>query len=280
MTALEGVPDAAIGRERALASIVRAQNRDGSWGYLTGQPGAPEPTVLAVAAGLAPPLPWLEGASLGWATLLLPAALAGVEPGRAIRGKALEQILAARQPSMPRDDGGVVGHDASIAAWPWYPDTAAWVEPTSYALVSLKRCGVEAADPARVAERIALGEAMLRDRRCSDGGWNYGNPYVRDEPLPGDLSITGWAVLALGARLPELAPALDLLLSGRAAPSVSRLSLAILARVAAGADPFDLPDALLARQAADGSFGGRVDRTALAACALGAVCEGTHAFVV
>jgi hypothetical protein len=79
---------------------------------------------------------------------------------------------------------------------------------------------------------------------------------------------------------PTVRAALERLLDARMHSSAMSLSLAILALTAHGADLVDLPKRLVVRQDADGGFRGRCDFTALAACALGAVLDGTHAFKV
>ena len=70
------------------------------------------------------------------------------------------------------------------------PDTANWVEPTSYALMFLKKFlrsvgqqvpqagGRETFKPI-----IAEAESLLYQRMCKEGGWNYGNARVLGEEL-------------------------------------------------------------------------------------------------
>lgn len=259
-------------RERALAFLREARNADGSWGYLARGPGASEPTLHAAAAGAGASVAWLGAADLGWGRLLVPAALARVPEAAALREAAVEHILGlAGEPVEP--DPAVMGHDTTITAWPWIAGTAAWVEPTAYAVLSLRTVG--RGDHPRALE----GLRMLRDRQCADGGWNYGNPEVYGEALESEIVPTGWATLALPGG-PEVDRALARLLDAAAHPSGLSLSLAILARVAHRAPIEALAALLVARQDADGGFGGRCERTALAACALGAAVEGTHVYAV
>lgn len=262
--------DAATARDRALAFLAARRNADGSWGYLPGQAGLPEPTLLAAAAGAEVSLDWLAGAPLGWTELLLPAALSRRAEAAALRDRALATIRSLVGVT-GEADRALIDQDLTIPGWPWVADTVAWVEPTAYAMLSLKRTG-HGDEP-----RVRDGERLLADRQCADGGFNYGNPRVRGLQLEGDLSVTGWAAMAM-APGPACDRALEFLMGARAHPSASTLSLAVLARVARGRSVEDLPERLVARQADDGSYGGRCDRTALAACALGAVAEGTHAF--
>lgn len=92
------------------------------------------------------------------------------------------------------DEGA--GNDFTLQGWPWAAGTTSWVEPTAAALVALKR--VRDALPRRAAaERIGEAEAMLFDRVCTGGGWNYGNSRVLGEELWPYPDTTAWALLAL-----------------------------------------------------------------------------------
>jgi hypothetical protein len=50
-----------------------------------------------------------------------------------------------------------------------------------------------------------MGEKMILERRCSDGGWNYGNRKVLGTDLPSYPETTALALLGLSGN-----PALDL----------------------------------------------------------------------
>ena len=260
---------------RARVFLQQSRNADGSLGHLPGQAGHLEPTLLATASrSIAAPLPWLAGQPWGWGKLLLPAVLATEGDAAALVDDTLAQLLALEGERIAEDPAGRVGFDPSLAAWPWVQGTASWVEPTAYALISLKRSGW-ASHP-----RVTEGETLLRDRQCVDGGWNYGNPEVLHASLESYLPPTGWATMAL-PNGPEVARALVRLDAAIEQRSTSTLSLAILARRAHGQAPSDaVVEALVARQRADGSFGGRCDWTALAACALGVVRGEPHPFAV
>ena len=52
--------------------LAEQKNDDGSWGYVPGNAGAGEPTLLAVASGQDAPVDWLRAAELGWPQLMLP----------------------------------------------------------------------------------------------------------------------------------------------------------------------------------------------------------------
>ncbi len=93
--------------------------------------------------------------------------------------------------------------DASVQGWPWRTDNSSWVEPTAHALVALKKIQQhEVAVPNLMSlkARVAAGEKMLLDRRCGDGGWNYGNKRVWNAPLPSYPETTALALLGLQGR--------------------------------------------------------------------------------
>jgi hypothetical protein len=80
--------------------------------------------------------------------------------------------------------------------WPWFPGTVSWVIPTAFSLIALQQsatcCPTE-----RIRSRIELGTAMLRDRACSQGGWNAGNGIVFGAALNPHIDATAIALLAL-----------------------------------------------------------------------------------
>lgn len=82
--------------------------------------------------------------------------------------------------------------------WPWTQETFDWVEPTSYALLSLKLS--QNADTVRISRIRSLAESYLLNLVCSSGGWNFGdrNPYSRETPA--DTQSTALALLALKDR--------------------------------------------------------------------------------
>ena len=251
----------------ALDWLARNRDDSGAWGYLPGQPPAGEPTVLAAAAGAGVAADWLDRDELGWPTLLLPAALVH-EPHEALRDRAVQRILARSGGTVSATPGSYRG---DLVGWSWVPHTFSWVEPTAWGVLSLRCAGAG-------ENRVNQGLAVLADRQCEDGGWNVGTPDILGTKLQGWVYATAWVVLALPAG-PVAQRGLQFL-SGPAEPSTMSLSLAILARLAHGRDAADLVPHLLARQAPDGGFSGRADRTALAACAMRAAEVGTRPFEV
>ena len=100
--------------------------------------------------------------------------------------------------------------DNRLQGWSWVPATFSWVEPTAWGLLSLKKCGDgRDTDMARIAE----AEALLLDRACVNGGWNYGNSNMLGQELHPYVPTTALAVLALQGRTaePAVARGLDFL---------------------------------------------------------------------
>lgn len=248
--------DAAI--VRAQAWLVQAANTDGSWGYRPGQRGCGEATLLAAAAGLAPTLDWLGSADLGWTRLMLPVCLSAQMKDHPLVRDALVHILGHRGTG-----GETAGSfDGDLPGWPWVEGTFSWVEPTAWALLSLRRCQPDA------HAAIEGAEALLADRQCSDGGWNAGTPDILGQPLFGYAYLTGLVLTALPPGHESVAAGLAFLTAGSEGESPLNLAWSTLARAAHGGDPLPSALALAARADGDGGYSGRSDRTALALCAL------------
>jgi Squalene-hopene cyclase C-terminal domain len=89
--------------------------------------------------------------------------------------------------------------DPYLNGWSWTPGAFSWVEPTSYCLMALKRSRPLLGGTA-VDVRIQQGEALLYDRMCEKGGWNYGNSKVFGEALWPYPDVTAAALIALQDR--------------------------------------------------------------------------------
>lgn len=86
--------------------------------------------------------------------------------------------------------------DHSLSGWPWVPDTFSWVEPTSWAVLALR--ALEQSIPGgESGNRTDEAIALLIDRACASGGWNYGNRTVLGEDLWPYPDTTAIALLAL-----------------------------------------------------------------------------------
>ena len=89
--------------------------------------------------------------------------------------------------------------DTSLEGWPWMRGTANWTEPTAHAITALRKAAAHFSD-SRIKARVDQGERMLLNRRCKDGGWNYGNPWVYTTDLPSYPETTALGLMGLQAR--------------------------------------------------------------------------------
>ncbi|MGO9229618.1 MAG: prenyltransferase/squalene oxidase repeat-containing protein [Bryobacteraceae bacterium] len=265
----------------SIEELVGKQNRDGGWPYIRGASWT-EPTVYAVLALLAAGekesarrgLRWVvrnERADGGWPAqpgidqstwvtalvALLPAELLGRETHqRAITwllgmtGEESTLIYRMREWLL----GNPRPADQEFAGWPWVPGTAAWVGPTSLAILALER--ENSRKPrAELRRRVEEGRGFLMRRMCHDGGWNHGSVRAlgyESQPYP---ETTGQALAALrGTRSPEVEKALAVarrfLTACRSAEALNWLRLGLMAHqelpegycVPAGVTSRTLPD--------------------------------------
>lgn len=211
---------------RSLEALAGLQNPDGGWPYQPGGPSWTESTSLAVlalqphkgaasraAAGRG--LDWLlarQEEDGGWSpspvvrqsTWVTAPALLAVRtraPGAAV-SKAARWLLA----STGRESGWVerlrallMGRGSEAAGsegWPWYPQAAAWVEPTALTLLSLLALD-DGGLKQSLQERVRAGREFLLARQCRDGGWNHGSTRALGYDSDSYPESTGWALLAL-----------------------------------------------------------------------------------
>ena len=215
-----------------LAALAAAQNADGGWGYFPGKESWLEPTAYALLAlaeeaesraavekGSRLLHSW-ELASGGWkgcarvaeahwATSLVITlhSTMGIYEGSTQRGvdwllstRGAETRTVARLAHWlsPR----TVEFDPALTGWPWEAGTSSWVEPTAHALMALRSVAARG-EHAGLKGRVASAQAMLLERRCRDGGWNYGNRRVLGADLPSQPETTALALMALDGH-PEI----------------------------------------------------------------------------
>jgi hypothetical protein len=252
----------------SIELLLSRQNPDGGWPYRNGSSWT-EPTVYAVMALLAagraddasrglrwltsaqrrdggwPPQPAVDEST--WVTGLLALLPIGEALPAARHAAAIQWLMETvghestigyrvREWLL----GNVVPADQEFAGWPWIPGAAAWVGPTSIALLAL---GHEYArrPSSAIRDRILTGRKFLFCRMCQGGGWNHGSarPLGYDSnPYP---ETTGMALAALrGVATPEVDEALTVargfLAACRSADALNWLRLGMLAHGGLPAD--------------------------------------------
>jgi hypothetical protein len=214
----------------ALAQLATSQNADGGWGTHEGRASTTETTALvtlalgrldtpAARARAAHGLRWLTAGQhadggwpvsarvneSSWTTALAVLALDGLghEPACAVRGARWLMRRAPRTLGLAHSllyrfapDAMTVRLNPDLKGWAWTANATSFVEPTSYALLALKRVRRQLRGPA-VAERIDEAERMVYDRMCRGGGWNYGNSTVLEAHLWPYADVTALTLLAL-----------------------------------------------------------------------------------
>lgn len=215
----------------SIEHLIGRQNPDGGWPYLRGKSWT-EPTSYAVMALLASGerehagrgIQWLQRLQKkdgGWAPqdgieestwvtalpAMLPAALLGDDRHR----RSVDWLLRTtgqETTTSYRIRQWLLGHgipeDQEFPGWPWVPGAAAWVGPTSLAIIALEK--QQRRQPsARAAQRIGEGRKFLLARMCQEGGWNHGSARplgYESRPYP---ETTGMALAALrGVKSPKL----------------------------------------------------------------------------
>jgi hypothetical protein len=252
-----------------------ARSRAGeAFGPRPGSPAEAEPTALAaIALGDEAAIAWLEGhqhADGGFglrsgvvnsdaSTALAAIALA---PGKA-RERAVDHVVASR--ARPMGPTPLAPHDPSTRGWGWTPDTFGWVDPTARALLCLRLLRPSA------ESQIDDGFAVLADRECVGGGWNYGNREVLGVELRPYVHTTAIALLASQAAMPDQRSrgAAYLSTTWIAEPGGLSLALTLAAFRLLGVGDPDAVEARLGGEFGSHAFLGDVVATAWAAIATG-----------
>lgn len=280
--------------EQAQNFLIQSYLAETGWGYRAQTPQAyPEPTCYSLLAladtsfDQAKSLDWLSSLvnadgqlflpqddMPNWGTSHLIITLTHLNQMPNILQSSISWLLAWKSNYI--ETGEEVTLNGSLIGWPWISDTFSWVQPTSYAIFALKLVGM------KDHERVKEAEALLFDRMCQQGGWNFGNPIILERPIDPTLAETAIALFAL-QDLPEAADEIDkaLELLEREIPNRSSalsLSLSILCLNLFGRSTDPYVDMLLARQESDGSWRHMPWWTALAVLALQAASGGKNVF--
>ena len=229
----------------AIDLLLSAQNEDGGWGSVKGKRSNTESTSFALMAlksldgksfdrQITAGLIWLlrhqkdDGSwflsdtsqQSSWTTPLAVLALLTFQDQRERTLRAAKWILMqeGRKPSWIASlffrlssASKTVELDPYLNGWSWTPGAFSWVEPTSYCLMALKKSRPLVARGTNVEVRIQQGEALLYDRMCEKGGWNYGNSKVLGEALWPYPDVTAVALIALQDRAANEANRMSLL---------------------------------------------------------------------
>ena len=194
-------------------ALLGRRNTDGGWSYVPGKASRIEPTcwaLLAIGRSSKQPvdvdvlLRWpradgwfvdVPGAPVNYAfnalaALTLLTAASGAQHARPIAARLLDVR------GMRFEQGKEIRQDNSLQAWPWIESTFSWVEPTSLSLLLVKKLRADL-PAAAAADRINIGERMLRDRACTAGGWNYGGSNVYGQELFPYVPTTALGLLAM-----------------------------------------------------------------------------------
>jgi hypothetical protein len=249
---------------RLAAALDERRAEGGGFGVQAGQPAEPEPTAVAVLAlkddrarswlvdnqqsdgrFVVVPGPVETTAATALAALAFHA-WPGAELARDRAVASLPGLRARRPTAEP-----LVPIDPTTRGWGWTQGTAAWVEPTAWAILALRR--LRPGDPA-----IADGLRTLADRECAGGGWNYGNRVVYGVDLEPFVQTTATAMLALQGSSSELVERGRRLLLDRWRLEAGGLSLALALaalRVTGDAPVADIETALAESFDATGFLG-------------------------
>jgi uncharacterized protein (DUF362 family) len=202
-----------------LESLAALACPGGGWGYAPGQEPHLEPTCLALLALAGQRAAFATTFDAGRAALLRcerPDGTYRLERGRheAVWPTALalftrsalgdpaadlqrtaQSLLAVRGREIDTEgDDDVNDIDGKLVGWPWAEGNFAWVEPTSWACLALRKVG-QGSHP-----RVAEGQALLLDRVLEPGGLNYGNRRIFGITLEPLVTPSALAALALQGR--------------------------------------------------------------------------------
>jgi uncharacterized protein (DUF362 family) len=199
-----------------LASMAHPQ---GGWSHAPNLSPHPEPTCLSLLALSLDMDSYVEAIRAGWGFLdrcrtsngsyvapgsreeaIWPTALVLFTQACLGFGPAELRPLVARLLSLysrvPRDPSktGLTDMDLTLPGWTWVTDDYAWVEPTAWACLALRRAGQGA------HSRVVQGQEVLLDRSSDEGGTNHAGRQLFGQPARSLTEPTALALLALQGR--------------------------------------------------------------------------------
>lgn len=183
---------------KAAVLLEELRTEDGGFAPIAGGVAEPEPTALAaLALDDAAARRWLDSNQRGDGGFLVgpeqlrndsSTAIASLATEDDVRERALDYLIGHQAPANDFDPR--FPHDPATRGWGWTSLTFGWVEPTALAVLALKIGRPDAAE-------IDDGIAVLTDRECNGGGWNYGNREVLTTPLEPFLQTTAAGLMAI-----------------------------------------------------------------------------------
>jgi len=243
------------------------QNPDGGWPYVRGASWT-EPTVYSILAMLAAGenhravrgITWLRRvarrdggfapqagvADSTWVTALV-ALLPPEQLGAQAHQDAVRWLLRTtgyESTTVYRLRQWLLGAgrpaDQEFAGWPWTAGAAAWVGPTSLAILALEKES-RRRPSSELAQRIAEGRHFLVTRSCHGGGWNHGAIQALGYDSGPYPETTGMALAALrGVNAPEVRRGVEVaqrfLAGSRSADAINWLGLGLMAHGGMPAD--------------------------------------------
>jgi hypothetical protein len=271
--------------------LLSTQNADGGWAYAAGQGSTVEPTCAVLIAlrdeaggaaseARARGLAWLRqaqhgdggwgfsaaDAESGWQTACALLALQHEGDGALARGA--NWLLGTTFPELSAqqlaETRAKLSIDGGLYGWPWRRGEGSWVEPTALSMLAL----MTVPQTPTIQARLNMAMRYLVDRRCGEGGWNFGNPVMLGAASPPRAHPTAWALLALagtaarGAIRTEDVEALrnEMDRDGGALA----LAWGLLALRALGEDDTGAARRLVSQQGPDGGWNGNPYHTAVA----------------
>ncbi len=240
MLALRGLDEAS--RKRARDLLLSLQHSDGGWGIAEIDHESGWMTAWALLA-MADDVEARDAVARGAAWLVRTENFRVIDPGLRVQVQKAFRI------------------DSTLRGWPWQPGDAAWVHPTALSVLALAAIGKR--------EDARAGIEYLFDRAVSSGGWNIGNPWMIDKPIPPTIQDTAIALRAIramdAADRAQIPPAILFLRDALSrAKTSSELAWGVYGLRDWGLETKDWLAQLNSLQGADGSWNGNPFSTAIA----------------